>query len=300
MESGTIDLEAVPGPMDLQATLESGQTFLWNRLDGQTYRAGAPSGGTSWYRTVHDGDVIEVRQVDSVLEWRSSTDPTAVLSRRLRLEDDLDAILEAFPTDPVLAESVDRFAGMRLVSEPFLDTLVSFILSAQMRVERIHQMVGAIRERYGEPIDWNGETVHSFPSPDRLAEATESELRDLGVGYRAPYIVDTARMVRDGEIPPEEFAGADYEAAREALTGYVGVGPKVADCVLLFSLDFPDPVPLDTWIQTAIEDHFPGAAGDSYTDTSRAIRDRLAPHPGYAQTYVFHHLRTRGADADSG
>ena len=86
----------------------------------------------------------------------------------------------------------------------------------------------------------------------------------------------------------------EYEAAREAVTEFVGVGPKVADCVLLFGMDFQEPVPLDTWIQTAIEEHFPDTARDSYAETSRAIRDRLGPRPGYAQTYVFTHLRTGG------
>lgn len=292
MESGAIDLGTVPGPTNLQATLESGQTFLWRRIDGMTYQEPAPSGGTQWYRTVHDGEVVEVRQTEGVIEWRSTTDPTPILRERLRLDDDLDHILEAFPDEPVISASVDRFAGMRLVREPFWGTLVSFILSAQMRVERIHAMVEALRAAYGEPIEWRGETVFSFPDPEALAAATEVELRDLGVGYRAPYLRDTGVMVADREIAPGSVEEADYETARDRLTGFVGVGPKVADCVLLFSLGFDQAVPLDTWIQTAIEDHFPEATGDSYEETSRAIRERFEPHPGYVQTYVFHHLRT--------
>lgn len=297
MESGAIDLETVPGAMDLQATLESGQTFLWRRLDGLTYQQPAPSGGTAWYRTVHEGEVIEARQVDGRIEWRGTTDATPILRRRLRLDDDLDRILDTFPEETVLSDGIDRFEGMRLVREPFWGTLVSFILSAQMRVERIHAMVEALRQAYGEPIEWDGEVVHALPTPETVAGRSERDLRDIGVGYRAPYLRETGAMVAGGEITPDSVAREQYEAARDRLMGFVGVGPKVADCVLLFSLGFAEPVPLDTWIQTAIDEHFPAAARDSYDATSRAIRDRFGPYPGYVQTYVFHHLRT--ADPES-
>jgi N-glycosylase/DNA lyase len=292
MQTGAIDLASIPGPMDLQATLESGQTFRWSRLDGRTYEDPAPSGGDAWYRTVQDGEVIEVRQTAAALEWRSTFDATETLSRRLRLDDDLASILKEVPEDEVVARAVERFAGMRLVREPFWETLVSFILSAQMRVERIHQLVETLATTYGDPVEWRGETRYSFPSSTALAEQSERDLRDLGVGYRAPYLRETAAMIAADAISPASVATDPYETARETLTSLVGVGPKVADCVLLFSLGFAEPVPLDTWIRSAIEEHFPDAAAGSYDDTSRAIRDRFGPHPGYTQTYVFHHLRT--------
>lgn len=297
METGTIDLETVPGAFDLQATLESGQTFLWNRLDGRTYEEPAPSGGNAWYLTVHDGEYIQVRQTTNALEWRSTTDPTEVLRERLRLDDDLDQILASLPDDPLIREAVDRFGGLRLVNEPVWGTLVSFILSAQMRVERIHAMVDALSREYGDPVEVGETTVYGFPTPERLAETSERALRDLGVGYRAPYIRETASMVAADTNPLDSRSGESYEAARERLTEFVGVGPKVADCVLLFALEYPQPVPLDTWIQTAIAEHFPEAERDSYAETSRAIRDRFGPDPGYTQTYVFHHLRTMDRDA---
>ncbi|MFB6110733.1 MAG: DNA-3-methyladenine glycosylase [Halodesulfurarchaeum sp.] len=285
METGRIEATSIPGPLDLEWTLESGQTFLWRSVEGDP----------GWYRTVADGAVIEVRERAGGLDWRSGTDPTATLRERLGLADDLPAILAAMPDEPALNDATERFEGLRLVNEPVVPTLVSFILSAQMRVERIHENVSALREAYGEPIDWRGRTVSAFPTPEALAAASEGELRDLGLGYRAPYVRETAAMLRDDELDLAAIAAEPYEAARSALTEFVGVGPKVADCVLLFSMGFAEPVPLDTWIRTAIEEHFPDAARDSYAETSRAIRERLGPHPGYAQTYLFTHLRTGGA-----
>jgi N-glycosylase/DNA lyase len=294
METGVIDLGDV-GHFDLQSTLESGQTFLWRRADGRTYEDSRPYGGSAWYETAVDGEVVRVRQVDGGLEWEAATDASPLLRDRLRLDDDLDAIASGLPTDPLLDEAYAEFRGMRLVRDPFFPCLVSFICSAQMRVARIFRMQDALREAFGEPVTFDGHTYHDYPTPERLAAATEAELRELGLGYRAPYVRDTAELVASGEVTEAGVAGLSYEDARDAMTAFVGVGDKVADCVLLFSLGYLEAVPLDTWIRTAVERHYPDCDAGSYADTSRALRERFGgAHAGYAQTYVFHHLRTLG------
>ena len=280
MERGHLDAASFPGPVDLARTLESGQTFLWVPIE------------EGWYRTVDGETVIEVRERAGGLDWRANGDPVPTLRDRLGLDDDLPAILAAFPDDPVVQAARDRLAGLRLVSEPTVPTVVSFILSAQMRIERIHELVTALRQTYGDPVTWGDQRVPRFPTPRRLADTTEAALRELGLGYRAPYVRETAELLAEG-YDLEGVAELPYEAARQQLTDLVGVGPKVADCVLLFGLDFAEPVPLDTWIRQAIEEYFPEAAKGNYVETSRAIREQLGPHPGYAQTYVFTHLRTR-------
>ncbi|MEY7848058.1 DNA-3-methyladenine glycosylase [Natrarchaeobius sp. A-rgal3] len=291
MASGTIPIDELSGGLDLYLTLESGQSYLWRREDGEMYGGQRASG--AWYVTVVDGEVIRVRSRDGVLEWESTGDAASTVRRLLCLEDDLEAVVAAAPDDPLLAEAYETYRGLRLVDDPPFGTLIAFICSAQMRVDRIHGMVSTLAREYGEEIDFDGQTYHAFPTPDQLAAATEAELRDLGLGYRAPYVVRTAEMVADGEAHPEAARDLEYEVAREYLTRFVGVGDKVADCVLLFSLGFDEAVPLDTWIKSAIEEYYPDCERGSYADTSRAIRERLGgEYAGYAQTYIFHHLRT--------
>jgi len=313
MESGAIPLEDLSGGFDLQSTLESGQTYLWRRGDGGMYEDEGGYGGSAWYHTVHDGDPIRVRQVggprEGRIEWASTADAVPALYDLLRLDDDLAAIRERSPDDDLIERAYDAFEGMRLVRDPPFGTLVSFICSAQMRVSRIHGMVTALAREYGErhrfpgsgDEGWSGRyagddgagTCYEFPDPDRLAVATGAELRELALGYRAPYVAETARMVAGGE-DPAAAAELPYEDAREHLTRFVGVGDKVADCVLLFSLGFLEAVPLDTWIRTAIEDHYPDCERGTYRETSRAIRERFGGDvAGYVQTYVFNFLRTR-------
>ena len=293
MERGAIDLGSLPGGLDLQATLESGQTYLWEREDGDTYDVTGAHGGTAWYATAIEGEVVRARQRDGVLEWEATTDAVPLLTRLLRLEDDLPKIIASTPDDPLIDEAYRTYEGMRIVKDPFFPCCVSFICSAQMRVSRIFGMQDALREAYGRPVEFRDETWRSFPTADALAAATEAELRDLGLGYRAPYVVETARAVVNDEFDVATLPAA-YEDAREALTTLAGVGDKVADCVLLFSLGFLEAVPLDTWIRTAIEEYYPECDRSNYTETSRAIRERFGPYAGYAQTYVFHLLRHRG------
>ena len=301
METGSIPLDAIPGPVDVQATIESGQTFRWDRRDGRMYEDRVPSGGDAWYRSVLDGRAVELRQSETAIEWRADGDPTTAIERHLALDDGMATMLEALPDDETTIAARRAFSGLRVVDEPFFPTLVSFILSAQMRVERIHSLVQSLAEQYGETHTLgDGEEIAEFPDPATLAAVSESDLRELGLGYRAPYVVSTAEMVADGTLTAEDIRGRAYEDARSTATEFVGVGEKVADCVLLFSLGYTEPVPLDTWIETAIESHFPAAAGDTYTETSRGIRERFGPNPGVTQTYVFHYLRHRDAlDASS-
>jgi len=302
MKQGVIDVGSLAGGIDLQATVESGQSYLWNREDGAMYHRDGATGGDAWYWTTIRRDglpvVIRVRQRDDSLKWESTVDAEGDLRRLLRLDDDLLAIRKTAPDDDVVQSAYDTFWGMRLVQDPPFGSLISFICSAQMRVARIHGMQQALRDAFGETIEFDGRTYNAYPTPEALAETTEQRLRDLGLGYRAPYVQRTAEMVATGEADPEETVGLDYEDARESLTRFVGVGDKVADCVLLFSLGYLEAVPLDTWIRSTIEEYYPECERGNYADTSRAIRAALGgEYAGYTQTYLFHYLRT-GSDED--
>jgi len=297
MERGEIPVGSLDGSFALQSTLESGQSYLWWRADGRDYE----NAGDGWYltttRAAGDPAAVRVREREGYLEWESTVDAEPVLRDRLGLDDNLPAIRAATSDDALLEAAYDAYPGMRLVRDPPFGALVSFICSAQMRVTRIHGMQQALRKALGTPVQFDGDTYHAYPTPAELAAAGESELRELNLGYRAPYVKRTAGIVADGETHPAEAADLPYEEARESLTQFVGVGEKVADCVCLFSLGFLQAVPLDTWIHKTIAEYYPECDRGSYAETSRAIRRQFGgEYAGYAQTYVFHYLRNGGGD----
>ena len=301
MERGAIDVASLPGGIDLQATVESGQSYLWDREDGRMYEQTAASGGSSWYWTTlrvdDDPEVVRVRQTDGTLEWEATFDAEGSLHTLLGLGDDLPAIRETAPPDAVVDEAYDAYWGMRIVRDPAFPTLISFICSAQMRVSRIHGMQQSLRRELGEPVEFDGGTYRAFPTPEALANASEADLRDLSLGYRAPYVKRSAALVASGEADPDAARGMAYEDARDHLTQFVGVGEKVADCILLFSLGYLEAVPLDTWIQTVIGEFYPDCDRGNYADTSSAIRETLGgEYAGYTQTYLFHYLRSGGRE----
>jgi N-glycosylase/DNA lyase len=237
METGSIPRSSLPGGFDAHATLESGQSYLWRREDGRMYEG--DDDGSPWYYTALNLDgqdteavplpdggphAIRFRAGEETIEWAATCDSNDALVHLLRLEDDLDAIVADAPDETLIGEAYDAYRGLRLVQDPPFGCTISFICSAQMRVERIHEMVSTLAREYGKPVALDGRTYHAFPTPDRLADATEQELRDLGLGYRAPYVQRTAEMVATGEAHPAAATGLAYEDAREYLTRFVGVG----------------------------------------------------------------------------
>lgn len=301
METGEIPVESLNGGIDLHSTLASGQSFLWQREAGGLFDA---PNDADWYSTTiprseadrERPEVVRVRHRSGAVEWEASFDAHEAVKSRLRLEDDVPEILQSIleeTEDALLQTAFDTHSGLRIVNDPAFPCLISFICSAQMRVARIHQMQQALSKQFGTSVEFDGREYHAFPTPTQLTEASEDELRDLKLGYRAPYVKRTAHQVVDEDVHPDDFRGVAYEDARDGIQVFTGVGDKVADCVLLYSLDYLEAVPLDTWIQTAIEEHYPECARSSYSETSRALRAAFGGDTaGYAQTYVFHHLRT--------
>ncbi|MFB6298006.1 MAG: DNA-3-methyladenine glycosylase [Salinirussus sp.] len=296
MQTGQIDIASLAGGFDLQATLESGQSYLWWRADGRDYDDDVAAGSEAWYETTTraggEPAPIRIRQHDGALEWESTVDAEGTIRSRLRLDDDLQAIRATAPADDLIRRAYRTYEGLRIVRDPPFAGLISFICSAQMRVARIHAMQQSLRESFGTRVSMDGRTYHAYPTPEQLAARTEAELRELKLGYRAPYVLETAEMVASGTADPAAVRGEPYEDARESLTRFVGVGRKVADCVLLFSLGYLQAVPLDTWIRRTIERYYPDCDRGGYAETSRALRERLGgEYAGYTQTYVFHYLR---------
>lgn len=270
------------GGINLNETLRCGQSFLWRAEPDGAWR-GVISGGA--VRVWQQGDALAC---DTAL-------PTEVVAAYFRLDDPLDAIYATFPDDPMLQQAVAAYRGMRLVRYQVWDAVLSFLCATNANIPRIDRMLGALAARFGEPL---GDGFHALPHPHRLAALAEGELRALGLGYRAAYVLGAARMVDSGRFDLGALATMDYEAAHAHLQALSGVGPKVADCVCLFALGHLQAVPVDVWVKRILARQ--RARLRSYRAMADFAREWLGPYAGYAQQYLFHYERMRNAKACTG
>lgn len=203
-----------------------------------------------------------------------------VLSDYFDLSLDYDAIKKDLShIDAHMAKACEYAPGIRILKQEPWEALCSFVISQNNNVKRIRLIIERLSDRYGAIVE--GTCRRAFPSADILAGATDTELRALGTGFRAPYIIDAATKVADGDIDFEALSCVPLDVARASLMQIHGVGPKVADCALLYGLHRLEAFPMDVWMKRVMALHFP--------DRDCSCFGRYA---GIAQQYLFHLERT--------
>jgi N-glycosylase/DNA lyase len=248
---------------------------------------------------VVEGTVVDVWQrKDGELYWESG--PKAFTKEQavsyFRLDDDLEEIRRGID-DPKVDAAFAEYPGLRLLRQEPWETLVSFVISQVSNVPRISKTVDTLSLHYGEKL---GDGIsNSFPVPDRLAQADEGALRLLGLGYRAPHICTISNAIADGELFLEPLKFMPYEEALKELTKLPGIGPKVADCCLLFSLDHLEAFPVDRWVIRAVEEWYGLRQGMSQVAIGGWAREHFGPFAGYAGQYLFHARREGGPECPS-
>lgn len=183
-----------------------------------------------------------------------------------------------------------RLTGLRVLNQPAWEALVAFIMSANNNVKRITLSVNLLNEKYGIPVSCRGETIYGFPEPKTLASADTDEIqKEIRCGYRAKYLVDTAKMISDG-FPLEDLKHASYEDARKCLMRLPGVGPKVSDCVCLFGLGHAGAFPVDVWVKRLMKSWFHVDGNNEFV--RKEARRILGEECGIYQQSLFHAART--------
>ena len=178
----------------------------------------------------------------------------------LQLGVDLRQILQTFPDDEPMRRAMRACRGLRLLRQEPWECLASFILSSTKQIVQIQQIIWSLCQCFGEPIPvLSGQpAANAFPPAERLARASEAGLRACKMGFRAPYLLQTARAVAGGQFDLNRLRQMPVEAARLELMKLPGVGRKIADCVLLFAYGFQEAFPVDVWVMKALRQlYFP-------------------------------------------
>ncbi len=266
-----------PSPAVLAETLDGGQSFRWRQTDD------------IWAGQWLD-HVVQIRSSGDSLHWRGA-DETA-LQRYLGLDTDWAALTGSLPwrSDPHLAQCIAAFPGLRILRQPFGETLLGFLCSATKQIVQIKQMCALLAERHGAIV---APDHHRLPTWADLAKIPEKDLRACLLGFRTKYIHETAKFIaaRPGWL--DETERLPYATAKARLIELPGVGGKVADCVLLFGAGQLEAFPVDTWVLKSLARRY-GLDGWKPAQVAHFGRTHFGPLAGLAQQYLFSWERKYG------
>src|SRR5881396_3647311 len=274
---------------DLEKTLNSGQVFHWEKIDNGFLGA--------------IGDVPAcVQQEDHILkvhfgETRKPTRETRPLPRLVThyfaLDHPLAEICASFPDDALMNAARDFCRGLRIIRQPKWECLATFICSSMKQVAHIRQISLALRNRFGERRRIGSRVMYTFPSALRIARASEIQLRECKLGYRAKNLRATAQLVSSGECDLESWSALSDGDLRKNMCELPGVGVKIANCVMLFAYERLRAFPIDVWIERVLRQrYFPRRNKITAQQLREFSETYFGEHGGYAQQYLFHHART--------
>lgn len=259
--------------MNLDITINSGQVFLWKKYDDTWYGINGQNVLKCNSRCTNQGDFF-------------------------RESDDITKIKRSISRDDTIKKAVKRYSGLKLLRQDPFQCCISFIASSNSNIQKIRMTLEKLCIRFGDTVKLDGMEFHLFPKPHILADADINDLLKCKLGYRAKYIKKAAKMVPDFE----DIKNMEYEKARDRLKEVPGVGNKVADCILLFSLDKLEAFPIDTWVTRILQKYYPKIfdVGNTITDKQyQIIHDKVVeyfgPYAGYAQQFLFKMERDNNA-----
>ena len=252
----------------LPQILDCGQCFRW-----------VPQGEKS-YSGIAFGRYLTIEQTapcDFLFHNTELSDFQNIWAPYFDLDRDYGEIKQVLSQDPILSKAARYAPGIRILRQDGWETLCTFIISQNNNIKRIRGIVERLCETFGEPVPGG----YAFPEPQRLAEASLEDLAPLRSGFRAKYLLDAAQKVSSGKLDLSALYTLPYKEAQESLKTIYGVGPKVADCVLLFGFNRLEAFPMDVWMKRAMSALFPDG-----------LPAFALPWAGIAQQYIFHYART--------
>jgi len=260
---------------DLSATLESGQIFRYLRL-------------AEGYLIHHRDRVLQLRQKGRVLYFDGADE--AFLVHFLALDEDYREITRSLEVETTVRRAMARYRGLRILRQDPWECLVSFLCSSTKSITHIRVLIEHLCRAFGKPVSLGRYRGYGFPPEGAISDG--KRLEQIGLGFRAGYIHRVNQMIREGFF--EEIRREPYEEAKARLMRLPGVGDKIADCVLLFSMGFSQSFPVDRWIKRGMEQVYFQGEKVSPRRIRAFAREHFGPFAGYAQQFLYHEWRTRG------
>ena len=272
--SGYIDI-----PVDLEASLCGGQSFRWEKYN-------------EFFRGVIEENIVKLKQAEKGLYWvacNSNKSLQDIIINYLDLDFDLQQFSDRNKKDDVLQRSLRKYYGLRILNQDPWECLISFICSAASNLNKITKNVQSII-KLGVKIGPD-KLDCSFPTPETIVSFGEGKLRELGVGFRSSYVIDAAQKVLEGKIDFESLKSSSFSEAKNTLMIINGVGEKIADCVLAFSLGCPQAFPVDRWVRRGLISNYGCSPKLNNNQLGYWARKKFNNDGSYVQQYLFHMMK---------
>lgn len=275
---------------DLVHIFECGQCFRWNKEQDGSYTG------------VIKSAVINVKQEQNKIIFSGECldgDFENLIKEYFDLKTDYKEYKNKLSKiDQYLKESINFGNGIRILKQDLWETIISFIVSANNNIPRIKKIIEKISLNYGEKIQFNGKDYYLFPTPESLSKASVEDLRNMGLGFRDKRIFNTTKMILSKEVDIDNICKMNTtDEMREELLKLDGVGPKVADCILLFALNRIDVFPIDVWVRRVMNDlyiHNECEEKVNKRELQKLAEEKFLGLSGIAQQYLFYWKRENG------
>ena len=262
--------------INIDNSINSGQVFLWKKDD------------SNWYG-INGQDILQINKngiIKSIQNLKIDF---------FRKNDDIQEIIKSISKDKTVREAVKQYEGLRIFKQDPFQCIISFIISSNSNIPKIKNSLEKITKKFGTKIKIKNKEFFLFPKPEKIAKASIDEIKKCGVGYRAPFIKEAAKMVFSKKIDFKYLEKCDYKEAKKNICLIPGVGNKVADCILLFSLNKLEAFPLDTWMIKILEKYYSNEFNiktktitqKQYEILHEKIVNYFGPYCGYAQQFLF-------------
>jgi len=271
---------------NLKHIFECGQCFRWNKeTDGS-------------YTGVIRNNVLNVKEEDNniIFDGMCEENIEELVTSYFNLNTDYEKIKKDLSkVDEYLKTSIKFGSGIRILKQDLWETIISFIISANNNIPRIKGIIERISKQYGKEIKFNGKSYWTFPNVEELSKASIEDLRKLGLGFRDKRIYETTKLILDGKYNLKEIENIkDTKKVRDILLELPGVGPKVADCILLFGLNRFDVFPIDVWVRRVMNDLYIKNEDETKVKKEEIeflAKTKYAGLAGIAQQYLFYWKR---------
>lgn len=262
--------------INVENSINSGQVFLWRKNND------------IWYG-VNGQNILKITSSGNIKSYQN------VKTDFFRKRDDIEKIIKSISKDKITKKAVKQYLGLRILEQDPFQCLISFIVSSNSNIQKIKTSLENISKKFGVKVEFENQEFFLFPKPVKLAKASISEIKSCGVGYRAKFIKEAANIILLKKIDFEYLKKCDYKKAKNEICQIPGVGNKVADCIMLFSLNKLEAFPLDRWMIRILEKYYSEQfqletktiTKKQYEILHEKIVNHFGPFAGYAQQFLF-------------